>query len=635
MNKNVYAVVIAVIVLSIFVGSAGAVPQELWIKTFGGDGDYRAGSVQQTSDSGYIIAGGIFGANKNNAFLIKTDENGTELWNSTLDGTGFVFVRQTSDGGYVLAGKKSIGTGSVVWIARTDAYGSYQWSRTFGENGDNEASSVRQTPDGGYILAGFKSTNGIEGQSGDGWLIKTDENGLELWNRTFGGEGIDGFNSIYLIRDGGYIISGVSSSYETKNVGFIAPKAWLVKTDENGSEKWNKTFDAEGSASFVQETSDGGYVLTGSSPVCLIKTDKDGNEQWKKTLGEGSDSANAVQQTMDGGYILAGTTFEPDVQAWLIKTDTNGNKEWKWDFGRKDIDEAHAVWQTKDGGYIVAGTTNWRGPKSDAWLIKVVDTSSLALAGITTLFDLNYCNPGWIVTIVIVILGAVIGLSLYSQNKRIYFTIILTVISLITILLISQNVISVGNSSYPPAVTISVVAAIMVFIFITTYMKRYYPYSVIFASLSLMLLYDSSIQYIVNLNSSIILSFTIGMLPNLAVIPIAILAASRHNEKLGFAYPIALSAVLGIISGINLPPSHYELWFGQAITFLVTVVVLVISGILTILRIATKFIKSDPENSYIQSLKVTLSLAVLFVMLTITYVYMYLLPDYLHLVRIL
>ena len=175
----------------------------------------------------------------------------------------------------------------------------------------------------------------------------------------------------------------------------------------------------------------------------------------------------------------------------------------------------------------------------------------------------------------------------------------------------------------------------MVFIFITTYMKRYYPYSVIFASLSLMLLYDSSIQYIVNLNSSIILSFTIGMLPNLAVIPIAILAASRHNEKLGFAYPIALSAVLGIISGINLPPSHYELWFGQAITFLVTVVVLVISGILTILRIATKFIKSDPENSYIQSLKVTLSLAVLFVMLTITYVYMYLLPDYLHLVRIL
>lgn len=636
MNKNIIVIAIAVIVLSVFAGIAGAAPQELWIKTFGGDGDYRAGSVQQTSDSGYIISGGIFGINNNNAFLIKTDQNGNMEWNSTLEGTGFVSVRQTLDGGYILAGKKSNGTGSVAWFARTDADGKQQWSRTFGGEGDNDISSIQLTPDGGFILAGFKSTFGNDAPSGDGWLIKTDTSGEEQWNRTFGGEGIDGFNSVYLTNDGSYILAGSTSSYGPKDAyGGISTKAWIVKTDGKGNELWNKAFDVGYSAASTQETQDGGYILAGYAPSWLLKTDANGNEQWRKTLGEGSDFANAVQQTVDGGYILAGNTFDPDVQAWLIKTDANGNKEWKKVFARKDIDEAHAVQQTKDGGYIVAGTTNWRGPKSNAWLIKVGEAGAVTSMSATPLFDLNYWDPGWVVMIVMVILGTVIGLSVYYPNKRCYSTTILTIISLVTILLINQKVISVGNSSYPPVVMASVVAVMTVFIAMTTYMKRYYPYSAIFASLLLALVYVSSIQYIVPLNSSIILSFTIGMLPNLAVIPIAIIAASKHNEKLGFVYPIALSAILGIISGVNLPPSHYELWFGQAITFLVTTGVLIISGIISLLRIATKFIKSDPGNSYVSSLIVTSSLVALFIMLTITFVYMYQLPDLLHFVRIL
>ncbi len=636
MNKNIIGIVIAIIVACIFAGGAGATPQESWIKTFGGDGDYRAGSVRQTLDSGYIISGGIFGANKNNAFLIKTDENGNELWNSTLEGTGFVSVRQTLGGGYILAGKKSIGTGSVAWLARTDADGNQQWSRTFDGEGDNDISSIQQTPDGGFILAGFKSTSGKDVVSGDGWLIKTYASGEEQWNRTFGGEGIDGFDSIYLTRDDGYIIAGSSSSYGHEDTyGFISSKAWLVKTDENGKELWNKTFDGEGDAASVQETTDGGYILAGSAPSWLLKTDNNGNEQWRKTLGEGSDSANAVQQTVDGGYILVGTTFDPDVQAWLVKTDANGNMEWKHVFGRKDIDAAHDVQQTKDGGYIVAGTTNWRGPKSDAWLIKVVETGAITSVSATTLFDINYWDPGWIVLTVMVILGAVIGLSMYYQNKRCFSTIILSLIALITILLINYKVISVGDSSYPPVVMASVMALIMVFTAMTTYMKRYYPYSAIFAALLVALMYVSTIKYIIPLDNRSFVTLFIVMIPNIAVIPLAIKAASWNNEKIGFIYPVVLSAVLGIISGVNLPPSSHEMWFSQLITFVLTIGALIISGTITLILVSIKFIKKDPGNSYVRPLKVTLSLAALFIMLMITFVYMYQLPDFLHMVKIL
>lgn|GEM_PF-2082476 len=636
MNKNVVGIVIALIVACIFAGNAGASPQELWIKTFGGDGDYRAGPVRQTSDSGYIISGGIFGADKNNAFLIKTDEKGNELWNSTLEGTGFVSVRQTWDGGYILAGKKSNGTGSVAWLARADADGNQQWSRTFGGEGDNDISSVQQTPEGGFILAGFKSTSGKDVVSGDGWLIKTDASGKEKWNKTFGGEGIDGFDSIYLIRDGGFIIAGSSTSYGPENAyGYSSSKAWLIKTDENGKELWNKTFDGEGDAASVQETTDSGYILAGSAPSWLLKTDNNGNEQWRKTLGEGSDSTNAVLQTTNGGYVLAGTTFDPDVQAWLVKTDANGNTEWKHVFGRKDIDVAQDVQQTKDGGYIVAGTTNWRGPKSDAWLIKVGETGALTSVSATTLFDINYWDPGWIVLAVMVILGAVIGLSTYYQDKRCYATIILSIISLVTILLINYKVISVGDSGYPPVVMASVMAVIMVFVAMTTYMKRYYPYSTVFSALIVALMYVSTIKYIIHSDASSYISLIIVMLPNLAVIPISIKAASWHDEKIGFIYPVVLSAILGIISGVNLPPSTHEMWLSQLITFVLTIGALIISGTITLILVSIKFIKKDPGNSYVRSLKVSLSLAALFIMLMITFVYMYQLPDFLHQVKIL
>ncbi|MCC6012615.1 T9SS type A sorting domain-containing protein, partial [Candidatus Caldipriscus sp.] len=102
----------------------------IWAKTYGGAGLDVAYSVQQTSDGGYIVAGytDSFGAVNWDVFLIKTDANGDVQWAKTYGGTNDEWaesVQQTSDGGYIVAGgTRSFGAGYYdAFLVKTDANG--------------------------------------------------------------------------------------------------------------------------------------------------------------------------------------------------------------------------------------------------------------------------------------------------------------------------------------------------------------------------------------------------------------------------------------------------------------------------------------------------------------------------------
>jgi PKD repeat protein len=361
-----------------------------WNKTFGGGGDDLVYSLKFTSDGGYILAGSSFfyiaeGDWNWDAMLVKTDANGNMQWQRTIGGDenddGYS-VMQTSDGGYIMVGTtESYGAGSYdFWLVKTDAKGIEQWNRTFGGEDIEEDISFLQTSDGGYIMVG--TTRPLLTGSYNLRLVKTDAKGIEQWNRTFGEEDYDDTApSIRQASDGGYIIAGTTGSYGARSDDF-----WLIKTDSEGIEQWNRTFggeDYDWLKSF-QQTFDGGYILggptrsfgNGSFDFWLVKTDNNGIEQWNRTF-EGKENvigyiASSVQQTLDGGFIFEGVTGSwNSFDCWLVKTDSEGEEMWNRTFGHDEDNIPRSILQTPDGGYVIAGETGSEGPKPyDAWVFR-------------------------------------------------------------------------------------------------------------------------------------------------------------------------------------------------------------------------------------------------------------------------
>ena len=375
--------------------STKAIPNEEWNKIYScniGGSEYCeavAESVQQTTDGGYILVGNdlarmIGGNYYNEAWLRKTDSNGKLLWTkkfTEIFKQYFVYsFRQTKDGGYILAGalRTESPKDDDAAIIKTDSKGNKVWVKTFGgivTDRDDGARSVQQTKDGGYIFAGYTKSSGAGGS--DALLIKTDSNGNKLWSKAFGGTDDDSINQVQQTADGGYILAGKM---------YIPGKqydAWLIKTDGSGNKLWSKTFggsptkDYEEAATSVQQTTDGGYILAGTTwaygevygDAWTIKTDSKGNRVWSKVFSQGfndDDYLYSVRQTSDGGYIFAGRSYaeyNSNSGAWLLKTDSKGNKLWSKIFGG---DKALSVQQTKDGGYVFVGD---RG--STAWIFKL------------------------------------------------------------------------------------------------------------------------------------------------------------------------------------------------------------------------------------------------------------------------
>ncbi|RYM34933.1 T9SS type A sorting domain-containing protein [Brumimicrobium glaciale] len=225
------------------------------------------------------------------------------------------------------------------------------------------------------------------------------------WQKSLGGSGQDEAKSVQQTTDGGYIITGLSYSNDgdvTVNNGYS--DYWIVKLDAIGSISWQKSLGGSSSdiAWSIQQTSDGGYIVAGSSfsndgdvtgnngssDYWVVKLDANGGTNWQKSLGgSGNDVAYSIQQTTDGGFIVAGSSSSNDgditgnngfIDYWVVKLDATGNINWQKSLGGSGQDKATSVQQTTDGGYIIAGfsysndgdlTVNNGG--CDYWIIKL------------------------------------------------------------------------------------------------------------------------------------------------------------------------------------------------------------------------------------------------------------------------
>jgi hypothetical protein len=200
------------------------------------------------------------------------------------------------------------------------------------------------------------------------------------WEKTFGSKNSEdiGF-SVQQTNDGGYIITG-----ETKSITNNSDDVYLIKTDAFGNALWTKTIGGRSRdiGTSVYQTLDGGFIITGltwsfggGSNVYLIKTDNKGDTIWtKKFGGKAEDIGYSVQQTTDGGYIIAGRSSSfgnGGVDVYLIKTDINGDSIWTKTYGGNGTNIGYSVQQTTDEGYIIVGSTSASvTSSSDVFLIK-------------------------------------------------------------------------------------------------------------------------------------------------------------------------------------------------------------------------------------------------------------------------
>jgi hypothetical protein len=383
MNKTVLLLVFFCIFSLVLLSCSGSVSSitndiegVVWEKISEGNNDYGY-YVQQTSDGGYIVTGDKHSPG-GGCWLIKTDAEGNELWSKTfgeIDCDAGYCVQQTSDGGYIIVGAtelsgsefsagNKVAVGEEICLIKTDADGNETWLKTFGGDKWEVGYYVQQTSGGGYIIVGDTYSYGAG--DWDIWLIKTDADGNELWNKTFGGEEFDVGYCVQKTSDGGYILVGATVSY-----GANLSDIWLIKTDADGNELWNNTFDRTelDSGNCVRQTTDDGYIVEGvtgsyydnSRDIWLIKTDSDGNEIWDKTFGGAdSDTGHCVQQTSDGGYIVIGETVVKEyliTDALLTKLSASGDISWQLKFGGPEYDTGSYVIQTTDGSYVTTGYT--------------------------------------------------------------------------------------------------------------------------------------------------------------------------------------------------------------------------------------------------------------------------------------
>lgn len=285
-----------------------------WEKYYGTDvfeDGNAAVSVVQTWDLGYVLLG-------TGGIVVKTDKEGNVQSKNNLDVGEVSFGIQASDGRFLLVGNKKTNGENVAWLLKTDEKGSIIWNKPF--TGGFFVEYVIETNDHGCAIAGNWNNNF--------WLAKIDSNSNLEWTHTYPYGGFLDFHfvsSVARTKDGGYLLAG-GGDWQTS--GGIVP--WLIEINFHGNANWSMPYEHIPNNSFtsVVQADDNGYILAFKNSPDLIKTDISGSEQWTLRYADisgetGSPSllGSTLIRTKDGGFVVASTDFRKNILLTKISSE--------------------------------------------------------------------------------------------------------------------------------------------------------------------------------------------------------------------------------------------------------------------------------------------------------------------------
>ncbi len=342
-----------------------ATTQHSFAKTWGGTGNDYGQFLIQTTDGGYAVAGTTisYSAGGFDMLLAKYDAS----WN--IAGCSAKMCQSPTATVTSPTATTASPIATEQWLVVKGTFAK-TWNAT---GSSDQGSSLVQTTDGGYAVTGYISGYGSGGY--DMFLAKYDAAGTLSWSKTWGGTNSDLGFSLVQTTDGGYAVTGQTTSYSDTAFGDM----FLAKYDSTGTLSWSKTwggiYNGDSGNSIIQ-TTDGGYAITGTSysygdnnygDMFIAKYDSTGTLSWSKTWGEGSayDRGYSIVQTADGGYVTTGMSDSSGYPAFIVKYSPVGSVEWSKELGSAGTSYGQSIVQTGDTGYAVVGYTSGSGAGGD------------------------------------------------------------------------------------------------------------------------------------------------------------------------------------------------------------------------------------------------------------------------------
>ncbi|AKK71858.1 secretion protein [Chryseobacterium gallinarum] len=326
--------------------------------------------VTTTIDQQYLITGSSIqagsrkqgagnAASQNNGYdfhLVKLNQQGEQVWDKYFSGQNHDYLSATvttQDGGFLLAGTSYSGKGldkkddskggSDIWLIRINEFGDELWQKTLGSPSDEEARAVIQTTDSGFFVAGNVQNSSKGYGSKDVWIVRLDKEGKELSQLILGGKGLDEVEKMIPTKDGGALLGIYSRSSEVK--------AGSGKQEAGGNVK------IDSYSKFSSNYGEGDYWI--------IKLNKAGKVEWEKNYGGKGDDHLRTLALTSSGYIIGGESrsersgnktvgIEEGTDLWLIALNERGEEEWQkaYNFKNRDILMGMSV----IGGELEAGS---------------------------------------------------------------------------------------------------------------------------------------------------------------------------------------------------------------------------------------------------------------------------------------
>ncbi|MBP1168020.1 hypothetical protein JOE44_004904 [Chryseobacterium sp. PvR013] len=332
----------------------------IWQKDIKSSSQDFLSQITTTIDGQYLITGSSIqpiraGSKQNNGYdfhLIKLNQQGEQVFEKYFSGNNHDYLSSTvttQDGGFLISGTSYSGKGldkkddskggSDIWLIRINEFGDELWQKTLGTSSNEEAKAVIQTTDQGFFVAGNVQNSSKGYGSKDVWIIRLDKDGKILSEHTLGGRGLDEVEEMIPTRDGGMLLgiysrSSISGTKKTENYG--EGDYWIVKLSKDGKIEWEKNFGGKDDDHIrTLALTSNGFIVGGES-----RSERSGN----KTVG-----------------------IEEGTDLWLISLNERGDEQWQksYNFKNRDILMGMSVLHLADDksskGILLGGYTQAEG----------------------------------------------------------------------------------------------------------------------------------------------------------------------------------------------------------------------------------------------------------------------------------